>query len=291
MHDELTALAGRLAAAGERPAAPCPDPVNAPMIRNWTQALGDPGSWDDVAPPAMIQVWSMPGLAEPAERGVADEVLRLLEDTGHTGVVATNCEQTYDRYVKVGEHLRSTMRFGGVAGPKTTAMGEGYFVTWHQSWYDGNGERVAEMLFRVLKFRPRESAGAAAGGEGPPPARAGEPADGLTIDLTPTFVISTAIATRDFTPVHHDTALARAQGSRDIFVNILTTMGLVQRRALDAVPGAELAGIDVRLGAPAYAGDALVLTAERVDDRTLRVRGRVGSADHVTATVRLREPR
>ena len=53
MHDELMALAGRLAAAGERPPLPCPDPVNAAMIRNWTQALGDAGTWDDVAPPAV----------------------------------------------------------------------------------------------------------------------------------------------------------------------------------------------------------------------------------------------
>lgn len=302
MHDELDALAGRLAVAGERPGPPCPDPVNAAMIRNWTQALGDPRTWDDVAPPAMIQVWSMPGLAPSPDRGVADDLLRLLESAGYTGVVATDCAQTYDRYVKLGERLRTTMRFGGVAGPKRTAMGEGYFVTWHQSWYDENDERVADMLFRVLKFRPREDAGtgAAAGenGAGPSGTDAGVPAapapvppGALAIDLTPTFVISTAIATRDFTPVHHDTALARAQGSRDIFVNILTSVGLVQRCALDAFPGAEPAGIDVRLGAPAYAGDTLVLTAERADDRTLRVRGRVGRADHLTATVRLRGPR
>ncbi|MEV5827884.1 hypothetical protein AB0L25_20170 [Spirillospora sp. NPDC052242] len=291
MHDELSALAGRLAAAGERPGPPCPDPVNAAMIRNWTQALGDPRTWDDVAPPAMIQVWSMPGLAPSAGRGVADDVLRLLESAGYTGVVATDCAQTYDRYVKLGERLRTTMRFGGVAGPKKTAMGEGYFVTWHQSWYDENGERVADMLFRVLKFRPRGTPDAGEGGAGGPESVAPVPPGALAIDLTPTFVISTAIATRDFTPVHHDTALARAQGSRDIFVNILTSVGLVQRCALEAFPDAEPAGIEVRLGAPAYAGDTLVLTAERADDRTLRVRGRVGRADHLTATVRLREPR
>ncbi|WUU94082.1 MaoC/PaaZ C-terminal domain-containing protein [Spirillospora sp. NBC_01491] len=110
----------------------------------------------------------------------------------------------------------------------------------------------------------------------------------MEIELTPTFVISTALATRDFTPVHHDPGLARAQGSKDIFLNILTTMGLVQRYVLETVPGAELAGIEVRLGVPAYAGDTLRLTGERVDEHTLTVRGAVSLGDHVTATVRLK---
>ncbi|HEX2104138.1 MAG TPA: DEAD/DEAH box helicase family protein, partial [Solirubrobacteraceae bacterium] len=98
-----------------------------------------------------------------------------------------------------------------------------------------------------------ESVEVAPGGDGGVPAEepeAAEPAEEtplLEIPLTPTFVIATALATRDFTPVHHDTALARAQGTKDIFVNILTTMGLVQRAATTAVPGAKLESISVRL--------------------------------------------
>ncbi|HEX6468417.1 MAG TPA: OB-fold domain-containing protein [Streptosporangiaceae bacterium] len=431
-HEALTALAARMAAAGERPAPPCPDPVNAAMIRNWTQAMGDTDpAWETAAPPAMLQVWSMPGLAAPSGGSVADEPLRLLDAMGCTGVVATNCEQTYDRYLRLGERLRSTTRFGGITGPKRTALGDGYFITWHQTWYAG-AERVGEMMFRVLKFRPRERPplpaagpirpaigpdtrffweGTRAGelrvqrcagcgalrhppgpmcprchsldrdhvtatgrgtvysyvvhhhppvpGRQPPfavalveleegvrmvgnvvgcppedvriglpvrvtfervdgdltlpqwtpahraeaPAapgvpgaagaagKAGEaaPADGppaLRIELTPTFVIATALATRDFTPVHHDAERARAQGAKDIFLNILTTMGLVQRYATETVPGAALAGISVRLGVPAYAGDSLTLTGRRRDATTLDVRGAVGLGEHVTATVR-----
>ena len=117
-------------------------------------------------------------------------------------------------------------------------------------------------------------------------------ADGpaLSIELTPTFVISSALATRDFMPVHHDPARARAQGSKDIFLNILTTMGLVQRCALDLVPDARLSGIAIRLGVPAYAGETLTLTGRRSGDHTLRIRGAVSLGDHVTATVRLKEP-
>ncbi|MFG1974613.1 MaoC family dehydratase [Nonomuraea fuscirosea] len=112
----------------------------------------------------------------------------------------------------------------------------------------------------------------------------------LSIELTPTVVISTALATRDFTPVHHDTALARAQGSKGIFLNILTTMGLVERYVTDwAGPRAVIRSIDVKLGVPAYAGDRLTFTGTVVagaDDRlTVEVRGRVSLGDHATATV------
>lgn len=432
-HDELTAVAGKLAGEGESPGQPCPDPVNPAMIRNWTQALGDSGDWSELAPPAMIQVWSMQGLVPPSDGlgdrpgGVADEPLRLLDANGFTGVVATNCEQTYDRYLRVGEELRSMRRFGEIAGPKRTALGEGYFVTWYQTWYDAQDRRVAEMLFRVLKFQPRNrSSGDAKGSAGryplqpakgldtlffwegadegelriqrcadcgtlrhppgpmcpachsvnrdyvvasgrgevhsyvvhhhpPVPGRttpfvvavvelpegvrvvgnvigcspgevrigmpveltfqkmddeltlpqwrpAGAPrveepaqeasveAGGLpelVIPLTPTFIIATALATRDFTPVHHDTGLARAQGSRDIFLNILTTVGLMQRYVIERVPGAVLAGMKVRLGAPAYARDTLTITGRRVAENTVEVRGSVGLGDHVTATVTL----
>jgi uncharacterized OB-fold protein/acyl dehydratase len=124
---------------------------------------------------------------------------------------------------------------------------------------------------------------------GRPDVAAGLPA--LSIELTPTFVIATALATRDFTPLHHDPELARAQGSKDIFLNILTTMGLVQRYVTEQAPGAVLAGIAVRLGVPAYAGDTLTLTGRFADPATLEVRGAVSLGDHVTATVRLRRSR
>lgn len=109
------------------------------------------------------------------------------------------------------------------------------------------------------------------------------------LPITTTLVVSTALATRDFQDVHHDRDLARAAGSPDIFLNILTTTGLVQRYVTDALgPGVELGGIALRLGAPAYPGDELILTGTR-DGATVRVVGRVPRGDHVTATVTLRE--
>ena len=51
----------------------------------------------------------------------------------------------------------------------------------------------------------------------------------LSLFGDPTFIVSTAIATRDYQDVHHDRDKAQAKGSKDIFVNILTDTGLVQR--------------------------------------------------------------
>jgi hypothetical protein len=114
----------------------------------------------------------------------------------------------------------------------------------------------------------------------------------LRIEATPTFVVSTALATRDFQDVHHDRDAAIARGSKDIFVNILTDTGLVQRFVTDwAGPGARVLGISIRLGVPCYAYDTLVFTGEVVADNdgvlTVAVLGRGQLGDHVTGTVRL----
>lgn len=118
----------------------------------------------------------------------------------------------------------------------------------------------------------------------------------LRIEVTPTFVISTAIATRDFQEVHHDRDAAHASGAEDIFVNILTTTGLVQRYVTDwAGPEALVRGVAVRLGVPCHARDALVFSghvAERVREAgetrfVVRVVGRNSLGDHVTGTVRI----
>lgn len=117
----------------------------------------------------------------------------------------------------------------------------------------------------------------------------------LRIELHPTMVISTALATMDFTPVHHDVERAKAQGSKDIFLNILTTMGLVERYVTDwAGPEVLIRGINVRLGVPAYAGDAITfsgtVTSREGDEVTVEVRGTVSLGDHATGTVRFCVP-
>ncbi|GAD84602.1 acyl dehydratase [Nocardia asteroides NBRC 15531] len=117
----------------------------------------------------------------------------------------------------------------------------------------------------------------------------------LVIHADPTFVISTAIATRDFQDVHHDRDKAVERGSSDIFVNILTDTGLVQRFVTDwAGPTALVKSIALRLGVPLYSGDTLTLsgTVTEVSGArvTIDVRGRDSLGEHITATAVIELP-
>jgi acyl dehydratase len=109
------------------------------------------------------------------------------------------------------------------------------------------------------------------------------------LPVTPTLIAAGAIATRDFQDVHHDRDKAVAAGSKDIFMNILTTTGLVQRYVTDHLgPRARIKACQLRLGAPAYPGDTLVFegTVTEADGATVvDVVGRVSLGDHVTAKV------
>ena len=113
------------------------------------------------------------------------------------------------------------------------------------------------------------------------------------LPITPTLVVSTAIATRDFQDVHHDRDLAQSHGSKDIFLNILTSTGLVERYVTDHLGhDTDVLGIAIRLGAPAYPYDTLTFTGSvaSVEDgvAVVEVRGAVSLGDHVTGTVRVR---
>jgi uncharacterized OB-fold protein/acyl dehydratase len=450
----ILAAAEKIKAGG--PGAPrlARDPVNMPAIRNWTDAIGDTSPlYTDakfaassvhghlVAPPAMVQVWTMPGLQpQQASGGDADplgDMMRVLDEAGFTSVVATNCAQTYHRYLRHGELLSLRAELTEVSGPKTTALGEGWFVTTRNIWYSGD-EPVAEMDWRVLKFRPANSgreatsppaashaskppAGSQTGQPGadimrPPMSpdteffwagtRAGElriqqcgvcgalrhppgpaclscgaldqqgyqvavgtgtvysyvvhrhpPVPGkelpmiialvelaegprvmaeltgidpdrvhvglpvrssyiridddlvlpgwrpdelgvpgalpeLALAITPTVIVASAIATRDYYPVHHDRDFAVRGGSKDIFLNILTTTGLVQRYVTDwAGPEAIVRSVSIRLGVPCYAGDTLTFTGTASEagdgEQVIAVTGACSLGSHVTGTVRL----
>ncbi|HEV8556345.1 MAG TPA: MaoC family dehydratase [Actinophytocola sp.] len=114
----------------------------------------------------------------------------------------------------------------------------------------------------------------------------------LRLDVTTTFVVSTALATRDFQDVHHDRDAALARGSQDVFLNILTDTGLVQRFVTDwAGPEALVRNISIKLGVPCYAGETLVFSGRVVavegDEAVVEVVGRNSLGDHVSGTVRV----
>ncbi len=432
MTDEILAKAEEIKARGFSPAREGHDPVNEPMIRHWAEAIGDanprwrPGP-DCEAPPAMAQVWTMPGLHKERPPGEPLwDTMVLLDGASYTSVLGTNCDQTYARTLRPGERVRISSRLEDVAGPKHTAVGEGYFVTTRNTWFVGPEdapEEVASMLFRVLKFKPgtgrptvdrsktvrplvnRDSAyfweGTAKGelriqkcnvcgvlrhppgpvcpschamdrgyvvasgrgrvhsflvhhapvvpgkqlpltlvlveldegvrmvGEvgaevaigdevevwfdridddltlaqwrrpGDAPAQP-EPEKASDIPvwelpITPTLVVSTALGTRDFQDVHHDRDLAQGHGSKDIFLNILATTGLVHRYVTDwAGPQTQVLSCALGLGAPAHPYDTLRFTGDIVSESdgvtTIDVTGRVSLGNHVNARLEVRLP-
>ena len=127
----------------------------------------------------------------------------------------------------------------------------------------------------------------------PPTVTVGDALPELQVEGTPTFIVASALATRDFQDVHHDRDLAHQKGSKDIFVNILTDTGLVQRYVTDwAGQRARITSIKLRLGVPWYSYDTLTLAGEvtGIDDDglvTLKVVGTDSLGAHVTSTATL----
>lgn len=121
----------------------------------------------------------------------------------------------------------------------------------------------------------------------------------LRIPITTTLVVSTAIATRDYQDVHHDKDRAVERGAQDVFMNILTTNGLVGRYVTDwAGPEARLKKVSIKLGAPNVPGDEMRMAGRVLEARPgegggvveLEIVGRNSIGDHVTGTVEVALP-
>jgi acyl dehydratase len=321
---ELRALIGE---AGAQEVAR--DPVNQPMIRHWCDAMEDanPVYTDPafaarsvhghiVAPPAMLNAWTMPGLPgrPPGRRDPAGEVYRRLDEAGFTSVVATDSAHEYVRYLRLGDLVHGSGSVEEVSDEKGTALGVGHFVTTQTTYTTQAGEIVGRMRFRILKFKP--GTGRAPAGPAPPepaaralPARAprraatlraGDVTEGdalppCPVPITATLIVAGAIASRDYQDVHHDRELAKLRGSPDIFMNILTTSGLVARYVCDwAGSDVLLRSLAIRLGAPNYPGDTMLFsgTVKRASERAveLELRGDNRLGPHVTGSVSLTLP-
>ena len=153
------------------PPAAGADAVNEPMIRHWCESMGDanpiyvdPAAAKQsrhgglVAPPTMMQAWTMDGYAmaagydEPQDK--QQELHKIFNDAGYTGVVATDCRQDYERYLRPGDAVTASAIIESISEEKATALGIGYFIETLTRFTDQNGEPVGSMTFRVLKFKP-----------------------------------------------------------------------------------------------------------------------------------------
>lgn len=154
LYERLRAYEGRAAAV----AGSGKDSVNEPMIRHWCEAMGDTNPAytgpDAVAPPAMLQAWTMGGLSGHADRGEAyDELFGLLDAAGYVSVVATDCEQEYLRPLRPGDRITFDAVIEAVSERKTTKLGTGYFITTRMD-VRAQEEPAGTHRFRILKYRP-----------------------------------------------------------------------------------------------------------------------------------------
>ncbi|WP_329280924.1 bifunctional MaoC family dehydratase N-terminal/OB-fold nucleic acid binding domain-containing protein [Streptomyces sp. NBC_00691] len=169
LYERLAGFAGRSAAT----AGVGKDPVNLPMIRHWCEAMGDEHPAyrgpDAVAPPTMLQAWTMGGLSGHTDRSSAhEELFALLDGAGYTSVVATDCEQEYLRPLRPGDEIAFDTVIESVSPLKTTRLGSGHFVTTRTDVRAG-GQLAGTHRFRILKYAPaaRPRRPEPAGTEGP----------------------------------------------------------------------------------------------------------------------------
>ncbi|WP_055603296.1 bifunctional MaoC family dehydratase N-terminal/OB-fold nucleic acid binding domain-containing protein [Streptomyces aureus] len=154
LYERLAGFAGRAAATS----GVGKDPVNLPMIRHWCEAMGDghPAyrGHDAVAPPTMLQAWTMGGLSGHTDRSSAhEELFALLDAAGYTSVVATDCEQEYLRPLRPGDEITFDTVIESVSELKTTKLGSGHFVTTRTDVRAG-GQPAGTHRFRILKYAP-----------------------------------------------------------------------------------------------------------------------------------------
>ena len=149
------------------------DTVNEPMIRQWCDAMGetnpvylDPDAAKAsahggiVAPPMMMQAWTMQGweMHEGYDEPKNEEqrLHKILTDAGYSGVLGTDTEQSFARYLRPGDEIVTKTVIEEISEEKATGVGIGYFITTRSTYTDSSGEEVGWMTFRVLKFIPSE---------------------------------------------------------------------------------------------------------------------------------------
>ena len=308
------------------------DEVNLPMIRRWCDVIGEesPVYTDPeyaarsvfggiIAPIAMLDVWDKPGIiAERDENNPQGAALNVLDKAGFTSTVAVNSDLEQARPLRPGDWVHSTLTLEDISPEKQTGLGTGHFVTSRIRYLVGD-EVVGSVLFRVLKFAPGTgkpssgSGGAAVANEAVTAheewqyatstrsvgdVHAEQTLPPLDIPITATLIIGGALMTLDYFDGHHDRDMAVKRGSKDIFMNIHTGLGLVERYIGGwAGPEAAWRKITARLGASNYPGDTMTMSGavSNVDNDTggvtIAYRGMNALGPHITGTVELVLPR
>jgi uncharacterized OB-fold protein len=142
------------------------DPVNLPMVHHWCQALDDQNQayLDEefaqqtrghlIAPPGMLQTWTMDAPRDATGASSNDQVMRLLDEAGYTSVVAVNYEHEYLRELQHGERISVRSVAEDLSAEKKTGLGLGVFTTVRHEYVTGDGEIIGIGRMRLLKFKP-----------------------------------------------------------------------------------------------------------------------------------------
>jgi acyl dehydratase len=300
------------------------DAVTASAIRTWCDAIGErnpvhldsaaaraAGHDDVIAPPAMLQVWTMPGLepdrpftSGPSRDGDLDEAVRRdLSTMGYSGTLAASTDQEFLAPLRIGDRLVAESEYIAVTEQKQTHLGPGFFLTDRTRYTTAEGRTIGTLTVSVFQFAPKPAA-ALAHPFDPPAQLPGRPAaaapvglapgvhcDPVAVPVTPTQVIAGALATRDFYPVHHDRDFARARGNADFLMNSLTTNGILARIVGEWTGQAPLQRLTTRIISPAYVHDELTVTGVVTDLTTMTaevtVRAALRAGVHAEAVARV----
>lgn len=261
----------------EGPPRVADEPVSSTMIRSWCRAIGetnpvylDPAAAERsvhgglVAPPAMLQVWTQVDrrLAPPGEANtVEDRAARVFAEAGYHRSIATNCHLEIFRYLRPGDLISHRARITSVSELKETRLGQGFFVTRMIDYLDQDERAVGRVLFRSFRFQhPYTLDGARQAVDDAVPAK-GRAIPSESIAITPTLVICSAIASRDFHPVHHDHRTAERMGFQDIFMDPMAACGLVSRWLTDwSGQDTRIRSLALRSEVPNFPGNTMVLS-------------------------------
>jgi len=316
------------------------NPVSRVQIWQWCSAMGDrnPLYLDDeyrrgagfervVAPPAMMQMWSMRDVTMQYAPGSTDappyQVLDTLSDNGYPANVAVSYDITFHRLLLEGDRAHHYTTVVAISELKRTALGEGHFVTERVEYLDQDEALFAEALITYFQYKPAARDAVAEQAEPTPaPATAttattrasadfwhtdhsdiafnrlseDQALPELVIPITHKLIVSGAIASQDFIDGHHNAAAAKAAAMPDIFMNILTTSGLSARYLSDwAGPASRLKSIKFKLMAPNVPGDTMIMQgrisklAQIADEQRVMVdfAGKNGLGFHVTGSATL----
>ena len=275
------------------------NPVSATQIWQWCSAMGDnnprysPGN-DQVAPPAMMQMWTMRDINDRYAPYSTDaqpyHVFDEMSVMGYSSNVAVSYDINFHRDLHISERVKHYTTIVSISDKKSTALGEGFFITERVEYLTVDENSFADALITYFQYQAAEAQAEAKTHRHSVQMDAGlplikrlssAPTDSTDIEtsalhvgdrlpevaipITHRLIVGGALATQDFTPVHHNAGIAQAAGMPDIFMNILTTSGLSARYLGDwAGANSRLKKLQFDLRAPNLPGDIMVMAGEVV---------------------------